>query len=410
MFGVLMSHYGTIVLLFITLTIGYIFTFLYEFEFGQVKSRIKLRTLILFASVSYLWYVYTTSGRLFNYLSSIFVINVVLKTLRYINENLSILFASGESEATSSSGQGVLSTVAGHILGSDFPSFTYTFIKFEYMLFAIIGSVYISLILIMQNGKFINRLLNYCGLSLKSQNSVEPTYLLFSLTAPLLLLSTLTPAAVFGIARIFVYVGILLSPFIILGLTHLCGAVSTNGTNIISMILIVVLLIHSGFIATTVTHERSPQPNIDQERILEQGTDWEKYHLYLRMYRSTEFFASDWMDSYTVSNRHVRGFGIRTPLGSFFTVDYISSKSRGAPHLWFGLEYTYGAYPTKAAPSSGYIYISPFEREVSAIPFKTPSSSTTFNSIDKIPINNLTLHKQHRIYANGEVTVHYDYN
>jgi len=87
------------------------------------------------------------------------------------------------------------------------------------------------------------------------------------------------------------------------------------------------LLVDSGFIAATLTHERSPQPRLITETHVEEG-GWQMYHLSFRHRSAAEYQASKWLSEHRSEEYPVYGTKESHRLSSFFYTEY---DYRGRP-------------------------------------------------------------------------------
>jgi len=124
----------------------------------------------------------------------------------------------------------------------------------------------------------------------------------------------------------------------------------------------------TGFIGTTITHGRTPEPVVDLNRILAQGNGREIYSLYSNFISPRDVQGTRWLVHFQASDYNVHisarlsGFHVNAVRGvysrSYQTNDLSAAKSNGYGYVYLG-EYSRvtGKVIPKNAPGAAYPYI-----------------------------------------------------
>ena len=376
-FGTVNSHYGMSLLFLFIIGVAYIILNIIDTMYDRMPAKphgLSLFLPLLFAVFFYFWYNYTSSSHTFTFISIILIKNIFL--------NLSQFFGT-ESAAVSAT-----ATIV--------PSFTYSYIKYSYI-FIIVASGFGSILIGFSHPAFKSILNLFLGSTISEKwqslwGEMNTVYLTMTGGAGLLAIAALAPVSALGVGRIVLLVILFLNPFFIFVL-------SLPGNNkmeqmmkiTIAVFIIFTLLTTSGFVAATVTDERSPQPNIDRERILTSGTEWERYHMFRQYRTSRDFSTSGWIYEYNDGSTIYHSSAHQGPITQFFHTGYTTERPPGINSAYFS---------RNTSISEGeYAYFSTYNvRERMVIP---NSPHDTFSQISTYPFDNYNLHSENKVYANG---------
>jgi hypothetical protein len=301
--GVIASHYGIGPLV--------LFALLFAYPLNAVASRLLRRKrasvlpfprVVLYGVLTVIWYLYLTNG------TFEFVVGVLYNAI------------SGEVFLTSSS-------TASRSLSFRMPSPSYQVMLYGHLLVGVLtslglGAVYLRYVVHGlpfggRLGRWLNR--SVCaGLSeraLADSNYIHLAagiYLLFPLSFGPQILSA---------GRTFGLVMMLLAPFPILLMRS--TRFPRVGSRPALASLFVLLVVTSGFLSATVTHDVSPQPTIDGDRIVESGSTLERFSYYRLTTHRNSIEASNFMLAHLPADATVH----KTALGTFLQQLYDGSRT-----------------------------------------------------------------------------------
>ncbi|WP_247009710.1 DUF2206 domain-containing protein [Halorientalis litorea] len=379
-FGATVSHYGVAPIFLFILIIVFIFRIIDGFVGdGLFPNRRQPSTsLVVFSIVVLnLWYNLVASSRPLRAIWGI-PIAVIVELQEFFT-------------ATSS---------AGHAISASLPSLTYQLIQYEYILITLLAGIGVSMVCleILRRSRISKWLPGTANRLLNLLPSIETDALHMSLGVGgmLLFVSAFAPTSVFGISRIYMIGLFFVASFAVLT-SVLISKVTFNsesgGIYVFSVILFVTLLLNTGFISATVTHGRSPQASLEQDRILNEGSDRQLYNFFGRYESEIEVQSTKWLIEHKRTNLiYTGGRGISS---QYFYTGYDTSKPPGV---------TVSEIESRSFISPSYIYLNEFStRTGKVLNFKTGFSTYTQKNTE--PISFIRANEHQRIYDAGSVVI-----
>jgi hypothetical protein len=272
-------------------------------------------------SILYLWYTAFSGGSYFNTL-----------TLVFYNFVAEILSGVGSSSASSAVSQNTR-------------SFTYTFIRFEFIaLYGAAGIGYLSL--------WYRRF---------ESNSSPVGFLLLAGAGFAILAASFGPISIMGVQRTSAIVGVLVLPLT----TYIILSELSLSSNYLCFGLAVILLINAGVIGWSIG-ERTPQPNLQRESISEEhGIEY--WHLRSKWTTDGEIKASNWAYDFAPSDETIYattgGGGIRT-FKATRTKRYLKRQPGN-----------YGAVPCYIDEGENLLYYNNYATNTGMMPVGDPTAS-----------------------------------
>ena len=379
MFGLIVSHYGVAYIFMFMLITAYILMHLVNIRHETLlqKSFLSLTMVIFFFVLLQGWYLYTASSKPFTFLNATFIDRVLLAIKDFL---------------TPVSGAGYIATIP-------LSSFTYNFIKIEALIIIVFSSI--GILTILTKLFFSSKRKIASALDI---HRLQELYFYLSVTAILLLLiAFLAPATgAIGVNRIFMISGLFIVPFFIIGLQALSAPASKLAISdskllkAVSLFLAFMLLVNSGFLATTVFHERSPRPILDKQRILKEGSDLELFHFFKVECPNRDLQASKWLAEHKNEGWPIYGSEVIVEwLGGFFYTSYSTTVPPGS------------YVPLKKGiigTEQGYIYLGEYATRAKKVGLMKISEASYHRSIF-IEFSELNLDKASKIYDTGQSTV-----
>lgn len=359
--SVITSHYG----------IGPLVLFAIVFAFGlnllssvvlenKRPTELPFERISLYAVLTTIWYMYLTTGT-FGFVTGVIIENFT-----------------GEVLQTSSS-------TATRSLRFSMPSFSYQVMLFSHLLVGVLTSLGLGLVYLRYLGDgfpygqrvtdWLRRTV-YSGLS--GRTLADSNYL--HLAAGIYLFFPLSfGPQILSAGRTFGFVMMLLAPFPILVLRS--TQFERIGAKPALASLFALLLVTSGFVSATVTHDVSPQPEIDGERIVESGSTLERFSYYHISTNQNTVVASNFILGHVPDRSTVQG----TALGELFHQFYTG--------------------PQPAATSetrSEYVYLS--ESDTVTGTYTYGLRGFTYYAYEPLP----SFHESSRIYTTGRDELYYN--
>ena len=348
----------------------------------QDKSPLlSLPFVFLLGVISVSWYIHTTSSGVFSG-----IVLVLYSMVERVTEILTLRYSA-----------------AGHAVTSGPQSLTFSIIRFEFIFLTLligIGG------LIGGNYVFRNTLEQYPLLSRLSQllTSVQPErlslsslYLYASAGMVSLLVLAFAPISAIGIGRIYTIALIVLSPIAVLGAVSCCNIVGrfSRGipikTTVLALVLGLVLLVNSGVLATAVTHDTSPQPqleDVDKDLTLEDLSIYHKYHYYQNVQ------TASWYSEYRTDNLPVYGPGFREVLPLYYFHEEYDETGVKPPG-------NYQRLPSNGDLEKGYVFIGGYSDSTGQVIIGRGESSTDYGAYDVVATSQLRNENNKKIYTTG---------
>lgn len=307
--GVFVSHYGVAPMLLSVLAVVFVLSKLARY-LGVETSRVRLQatTLTLIILLFFFWYMYTSGGANFKLIASV-AWEAVSKIL---------LEPTSPSEGSS----------AGAAFGIPMPSVTFKIIWTEYILIGLIATIVVAkeTLIYALTKKRIDQ----------KQNTQSRLYLLFlAIGGGIILLFAFGPFGM-GIARVYMIGILFLVPYTFLGIKTITRYIAPEMPSLyfVSVLIGGMILINSGVFAATVTHDVSPQPNLDRDWIENHGSDEHLFYLYRYYVPDTDTRMTNWLMAYgerdkkiySTPSPEVKGTSLQSPpTESDFTIKYITN-------------------------------------------------------------------------------------
>lgn len=230
--------------------------------------------------------------------------------------------------------------------------------------------------------------------------TVDTEYLAFALVFFGLFGMTFLPVEQFNTARTFPTSLIFFAPFFVLGIGELFWAgkrvlslpLSTSSIHhVAAVILVLYLLLNSGFLSATITHEYSPNALVEKDRIMDDGRPAEKAYFYKQYPMVYEGAATEWLRANVKSNAVVH-----------------ASQWPGNPIIPVGYEHSHDTeqlrhptirpIPEEGPITGGYVYLGPFSTIGNIV--KYPGGHFEYQWAYTSDVRSQWRHKN-RIYDNG---------
>lgn len=204
----------------------------------------------------------------------------------------------------------------------------------------------------------------------------------------------------FDARRIYIIAAVFLAPLCISGILSIFDlaksklAILPRGKSIGMVFIITMLLFSSGVSSVLLTHDRSPNPIVNKESILHDGSPRELYSLLNRELTTTDDFSSTWTGTYRSTNSNVYLAG--SPFPTYFNIH--------TSHL---VEHKYLRRPPAAAGTEdikleGYIHTGNYERYSGRmIVERGVQRDWGFFLRTQYQLTRLRLSSKDRIYSNG---------
>lgn len=383
LFAVVVSHHAIALLFLSLLLVANVCLFLFEWPTSDARSSLLTHKQLLSLTVLHLvlfllWYQYAASGYALELIEEVLYEDIIYGMTGLL---------SPASNAT-------------HSVSVPTPSITYQIIKIQTVLLIVASAVgvFFSSIAVLQRWK---RVLHH---DFFERFETDTTVLSLAVGAGFALAGAFFPTHILGIDRMYMFSMIFLMPYGVRAVT----AVATTGASLLeglsevtrrviprfghvaSVILISFLLINTGFVAVAL-EERSPQPNLDRERILSEDDPREAYHLYSRYRPQEDVAASAWVINHGENGCTVYGSPVVPAFYSYFDyTDYDGSPPPGV---------TYTGLPNGQVPEAGYLYLDSY-----ALRYDTLFLSSEFDTYylrEKAQLSELNVDKSKTVYDNG---------
>ncbi|MDB2282666.1 DUF2206 domain-containing protein [Halorubrum ezzemoulense] len=332
--GVLMSHYGVSTLVVFALVVAYVANVLAAYLLDNKRSSdLSFRNVALFGVLFVVWYEYMTDG-VYDFLVGAFF-GQISGSLFFTQESTAVRSVQLATEST------------GGAFGM--PSGSYEVMFVGHLLLGVFTSIGISLVYLRYFGHGIPYLLDiqrwidrnvFPGLSddvLEDSNYVHLAvgmFLFFPLSFGPQILSA---------GRTFALVMVIVAPLPVLVLRSM--RFERIGSKPALGLLVAFLLVTSGFVSAAATHDVSPQPTIDGERIVESGSTQERFAYYRESMSRNSIVASNFMLAHMPDGATIQ----RTQQGKF-TGEFYTGDRRA------NIGFT--ALDNSAESASGYVYLS----------------------------------------------------
>lgn len=368
-FSLTVSHYGIAILAIVVLSVGLV-TYYVHSQFHPAYPRATPKVL----AVSVLWFV-TVYLAWYSYAGDGVVIGVLTEV---INEGII-----GEIEnmfSTESNAKRSISIAP--------ESFTYLFIKYQYILLVLLAAAGVAAGLATAVWRPRGRRLKTRASPLLDRfPDVNGLYLSLGVGGMFVLAGTVAPTTTMGIKRVFMITMTILLPFAGRVGLGLLGVLGRYRQHAVTAGLVVILLVNSGLVAA-VLNERSTHPNIDREDTLESGNEWEQYHLMHRYRTLEEIESSEWLVNHggpcMVSGSPDTS---QEPVTYFGFGGYDRKRPPGIEYNKYDL-----------TPSNGYLYLSTFSEKFAKV-YRTNQFTRSASAI--ATYEELGVSRMSRIYDNG---------
>jgi len=287
-------------------------------------------------------------------------------------------------------------------LSVELHSITYQFIRAEFITLTLVGGITFSVVVLKRLFHYLGR--HYTlgpGEHFVQPHSTDGVYIGFVFAGFSLLLISFAPIGNIGINRVYMVAGIFVAPYMIKGILKMFSFVldAQVQTTLVSWILILMLVMNAGIFATTVTHERSPNPNLSRAWILDAGSDREVFHLYEGGYYTppSDYMASIWLGRYHVKNSSIYGQGMQSHLLSYFFYSKFSINKPPGEYRALNL--------TNINCSDGYGYIPEFSSQSGLLIPNISPPVASYDAVSKIPLSWYQLESRAKLYGNGDSNI-----
>jgi hypothetical protein len=376
--GVITSHYGVGTLVTFALVVAYGLNLLMNYTLDDKRpSELWLSRVALFSVLIVVWYAYMTDD-VFDFLVGA-IYGQVSESLFFTQESTAVRSINLASETT------------GGAFGM--PSGSYEVMFVGHLLLGVFTSIGISLVYLRYFGHGIPYLFNiqrwidrnvFPGLSgdvLEDSNYIHLAFGMF-LFFPL----SFGPQ-ILSAGRTFALVMTIVAPFPILVLRS--TRLRRIGSKPAIALMVVFLLVTSGFVSAAATHDVSPQPTIDGERIIESGSTQERFAYYRdsssrNSVIATNFLLAHFPDGVTVQ---------KTQLGKFHQHLYTGERRANIQFTQLG---------NTAETSGEYVYLS----EPDTVTGVNTQAHRGFIFYTYEPLPSYT--ESDTIYTTGDDKVHYN--
>lgn len=283
LWSIVSSHYGIGPLFLFSLLISYVLSRLAAILLlDKSKSKLRYASMLSYPIVTYGMYDGLSSD------TFEFLITSIYKQL------FTRLFNTSTSTATRS-------------LSYDMPSASYVVQYYGHIIIPILISVSLILVCIrfllhgipyLENYK--SKIENFIYPSVSETTLRDTSYICLSVSLYIIIPLSFGPIPL-SAGRVFGLIMIVLCPFVVLSLKS--EKYEWIGHKPIGIALMIFFLFTSGFVPAVITHDVSPNPSIDQERIVESGSTHEKFAYFRSRVPATTVHASGFIQSY-IPNRH----------------------------------------------------------------------------------------------------------
>jgi uncharacterized membrane protein len=376
--GVITSHYGIGPLVVFALVVAYLLNVIASIVLENKRSsQLWLTRVALFSTLIVVWYAFLTNG------AFDFIIGALYGQIS------GSLFFTQESTAVRSIELATETTTGAFGM----PSGSYEIMFVGHLLLGVFTSIGISLVYLRYFGHGIPYLLDiqewidrnvFAGLSddvLEDSNYVHLAFGMF-LFFPL----SFGPQ-ILSAGRTFALVMVIIAPFPILALRSV--RLGRIGSKPAISLMVIFLLVTSGFVSATATHDVSPQPIIDGERIVETGSTQEQFAYYRESMSRNSVIASSFMLAHMPDNAAIQTSGLTKFTNLFYTGD------RTANIQFTGLD-------TSTGSQRGYVYLS----EPNIVTGKHIQNHLGFIFYNNEPLPSFT--ESSTVYTTGKDEVHYN--
>lgn len=383
--GIIFSHNGTSFVFLFLFGVALFSTTIFQRISGYRNPfRHWYGIFILYGVILIAWYTYTSNGGIFRLLLVVFIRDVLFGVV-----------------STSGSGTG---SVAKQAISVEVGSFTYRFIRYEFLaLTLLMGIGYITEWYRYVGSNIHRRLPENIYQPIDCSHQTDALFLGFGGASLLMFLTAFSPVSIFGIGRVYMIGAIFLVPYVMTSMWQILRwsnsvNVSKTGPRLAAGILFILLLINSGTYATIMVDERSPQPNLNRQDTIDEGSDWELYHLYARYTSKSDYYSALWWNEHRVKDKPVYGSGYQFTGGiSLVTTEY---SNRKPPGPYFPLN------RTVVGNNTGYIYLTEYTtREKHLVP-RRHIGSANFPMVKFATFEELRISNTSQIYDNGHSRVH----
>lgn len=298
--GMMMSHYGISTLVLFAIVVAYLLNTLLGYILKVSRqSQIWFSTVSLFVILYFVWYGYLTGG-VFDFLVE-----------AAYGQISSSLFFTGESTAVRSA------TVSESRGLFGMPPGSYEIMFVGHLLLGIFSSVGISLLYLrhlFSGLPVLHSVQNWLEQNIFpgiSDQVLEDTNYIHLAIGMFLFFPLSFGPQIMSAARMFALVMVIIAPLPVLVLKS--TRLQLIGAKPILTCICVFLLVTSGFVSATVTHDVSPQPIIDNDRIVESGSTLEQFALYRAYNPKNSIEASNFILEYlpqgaTIQKSHLGKF------------------------------------------------------------------------------------------------------
>jgi len=368
MMSIVFSHHGTALILASLLVFAAVFEVLGA-KFPKNVSSLYIPACLLGIGL-FIWYGFTTSGLTFAIIGRVLIRDV--------------LFGFDQFLSTESS--------AARAAATETQALTYTFIQFEFILIATLMGV--GVLISVANRYFRSK--GY-DISILGRNQTEQTvlYQILAVGSIGILVVAFAPVGIFGISRVFMIAALVLVPYAIFATRGILTVFQARAFTpaVLAVFLAVMLAFNSGLLAAVVLEERSPQPNLDRERILTEGSDWEKYHLFARYTTDSDYRSAQWLQEYKTSGEPIYGSGFQFTGGIPLSVE--EESARKPPGEYYALT------TETVAEEQGYIYLTEYTIRTQRFVPVLRVESSNFQVIEFQSLNDANVDSTNRVYDNG---------
>jgi hypothetical protein len=333
--GVITSHYGIGPLVVFALVVAYLLNIIASSLLENKRpSQLWLARVALFGTLIVVWYAFLTNGTFYFIANSLY--NQISGSLFFTQSSTAVRSIELASETT------------GGAFGM--PSGSYEVIFVGHLLLGVFTSIGISLVYLRYFGhgipylfdiqKWIDRNV-FPELSddvLEDSNYVHLAFGMF-LFFPL----SFGPQ-VLSAGRTFALVMVIVAPFPILVLRSM--RLKRIGSKPAIALMVTFLLVTSGFVSATATHDVSPQPIIDGERIVESGSTQEQFAYYRESASRNSIVATNFVLGHLPDRASVERTALGKVIPEFYTGDRVANiQFTGIDGSTGPGEYTYLSEP-----------------------------------------------------------------
>jgi uncharacterized membrane protein len=289
-------------------------------------------------------------------------------------------------------------------------SLTFTFIKYEYLYLIISGGLGLILVWLCVISKCFSEEAGYSKINISELglNGIFPDNrgndLLDSFgLGSIGVLGGSFFVGIIGVPRIIMISMVFLAPFVVLGFKAFLQFIPRiEGEMVmkaISILLAIIILFNSGFVATVINDDRSPQPNLNREYILENGSEKQQFYLYARYVPTEDIKGTKWIIRYRDKENTIFGPGHHMMFPSHL---YVTDHDLRSPPG------DYQELNRDTFSNDGYVFLNQMStRWGKVIPTLRPRSysyeyfNDTSNNESFILLEEFPLQQENKIYSNG---------